>query len=231
MSRAARRPVAQRVLLTGFEPFGGDALNPSWEAVRALAGWRFGDGDHDTVVHTRRIACVFGRALEELNAAIDELQPQLVIGVGLAGGRAEVTPERIAIDVDDARIGDNAGCQPIDQPVIAGAPAAYFSTLPIKAMVAALRAAGIPASVSNSAGTFVCNHLFFGLMHRAAHTPGLRAGFVHVPYLSEQAAALSTPDAPVPGLALATIEQALRIAVQVAATRRDDLRMAGGALH
>jgi pyroglutamyl-peptidase len=210
------------VLLTGFEPFDQDAINPSWEAVRALDGWRC----EGAVVHARRISCVFGAALRELDAAIDELQPVLAIGVGQAGGRSEITPERVAINVDDGRICDNAGCQPIDVPVVAGAPAAYFSTLPIKAMVRELRAAGIPASVSNSAGTFVCNHLFFGLMHHiVTHpAPGLRGGFIHIPYLPEQAARF-------PGMAsmaLDTVVAALRIAVATALTVREDVRETGG---
>lgn len=214
-----------RVLLTGFEPFGGEAINPSWEAVRALDGWRTGGA----TVHARRIACVFGQALCELHAAIDELQPTLVIAVGQAGGRAEITPERVAINVDDGRICDNAGCQPIDEPVVAGAPAAYFSTLPIKAIVRDLRAAGVPASVSNSAGTFVCNHLFFGLMHRLATRgpAGLRGGFIHIPFLPEQAARWPGQ----PSMALAAVVDALRIAVSTSLVVHQDLRETGGALH
>ena len=213
------------VLLTGFEPFDRETINPSWEAVRALDGWRLGGA----VVHARRIPCVFGAALVALDAAIDELQPQLVLAVGQAGGRSEFTPERVAINVDDGRIGDNAGHQPIDQPVVAGAPAAYFSTLPIKAMVRDLRAAGVPAAVSNSAGTFVCNHLFFGLMHRAATrpVPGMRAGFIHVPYLPEQAARLPGQ----PSMALATLVAGLRVAVATALAVRQDIRETDGRLH
>ena len=213
------------VLLTGFEPFDRETVNPSWEAARALDGWRQGAA----VVHARRIPCVFGAALVALDAAIDELQPKLVLAVGQAGGRSEFTPERVAINVDDGRIGDNAGHQPIDQPVVAGAPAAYFSTLPIKAMVRDLRAAGIPAAVSNSAGTFVCNHLFFGLMHRAATrpVPGMRAGFIHVPYLPEQAARLPGQ----PSMALATLVAGLRVAVATALAVREDIRETGGRLH
>ncbi|HET7836429.1 MAG TPA: pyroglutamyl-peptidase I [Variovorax sp.] len=213
------------VLLTGFEPFDRETVNPSWEAVRALDGWRVGGA----VVQARRIPCVFGAALRALDTAIDELQPQLVVAVGQAGGRSEFTPERVAINVDDGRIGDNAGHQPIDQPVVAGAPAAYFSTLPIKAMVRDLRAAGIPAAVSNSAGTFVCNHLFFGLMHRAATrpVPGMRAGFIHVPYLPEQVARLPGQ----PSMALATMVAGLRVAIATALAVGEDIREIGGQLH
>ena len=213
------------ILLTGFEPFEQEAINPSWEAVRALDGWRL----KGAVVHARRISCVFGTALRELDAAIDELQPQLVLAVGQAGGRAELTPERVALNVDDGRICDNAGCQPIDLPVVAGAPAAYFSTLPIKAMVRDLRAAGIPAAVSNTAGTFVCNHLFFGLMHRIATRPvaGLRGGFIHIPCLPEQVA--RRPG--LPSMALDTVVAGLRIAIATALAVREDVRETGGQLH
>ena len=214
-----------KVLLTGFEPFDKDALNPSWEAVRALDGWRCAGAE----VHARRISCVFGTALRELDAAIDALEPQVVLAIGQAGGRSEITPERIAINVDDGRICDNAGCQPIDEAVVAGAPAAYFSTVPIKAMVRELRAAGIPASVSNTAGTFVCNHLFFGLMHRIATrpVPGMRGGFIHIPYLPEQAARF--PGAP--SMSLDTVIAALRIAVSTSLAVGEDVRETGGQLN
>jgi pyroglutamyl-peptidase len=215
-----------KILLTGFEPFDQARINPSWEAVRALDGWQI----EGSSVRARRISCVFGRSLQELDAAIDELQPQLVLGVGQAGGRSELSPERVAINLDDGRICDNAGCQPIDAPVVAGGPAAYFSTLPIKAMVRGLRAAGIPAAVSNSAGTFVCNHLFYGLMHRIATRParpGMRGGFIHIPYLPEQAALL--PGAP--SMALETMIAGLRIALATALAVQEDLRESDGRLH
>ena len=213
------------ILLTGFEPFDKDAINPSWEAVRALDGWHF----EGATVRARRISCVFGAALRELDAVIDEVQPQLVIGVGQAGGRSEISPERVAINIDDGRICDNAGFQPIDEPVVTGAPVGYFSSLPIKAIVRDLRAAGIPATVSNSAGTFVCNHLFFGLMHRIATrpVPGMRGGFIHIPYLPEQAARLPG----VPSMALDTVIAALRIAVATSVKVREDLHETGGQLH
>jgi pyroglutamyl-peptidase len=163
--------------------------------------------------------CVFGDAIEALVNAMDELKPQLVLCVGQAGGRSEITPERIAINIDDGRMRrQQRVTNPIDLPVVAGAPAAYFSTLPIKAIVRDLRAAGIPASVSNSAGTFVCNHIFYGLMHRiathpiagASGLPDLRGGFIHIPYLPEQAARF--PGAPSMSLE-PLMTEALRIAV------------------
>jgi pyroglutamyl-peptidase len=213
------------VLLTGFDPFDREPVNPSWEAVRALDGWQCGDA----LVHARQVPCVFGRAIETLAHAMDELQPQLVLCIGLAGGRSEITPERVAINIDDGRIADNAGRQPIDVPVVPGAPAAYFSTLPIKAMARDLRAGGVPASVSNTAGTFVCNHIFFGLMHRIATRPlpGQRGGFIHIPYLPEQAARF--PGAP--SMALDTLVAGLRIAVATALSVRHDIAETAGKLH
>jgi pyroglutamyl-peptidase len=213
------------VLLTGFDPFDREPVNPSWEAVRALDGWQCGDA----LVHARQVPCVFGRAIETLAHAMDELQPQLVLCIGLAGGRSEITPERVAINIDDGRIADNAGRQPIDVPVVPGAPAAYFSTLPIKAMARDLRAGGVPASVSNTAGTFVCNHIFFGLMHRIATRPlpGQRGGFIHIPYLPEQAARF--PGAP--SMALDTLVAGLRIAVATALSVREDIAETAGKLH
>lgn len=221
-----------QVLLTGFDPFEGARINPSWEAVRALEGWRFEVAGVAVQVHARRMPCEFGAALESLDAALAELQPHFVIAVGQAGGRSAFTPERVAINLDDGRICDNAGCQPIDQPVVAGAPAAYFATLPIKAIVQAVRGAGLPAEVSNTAGTFVCNHLFYGLMHRLAQPQaqarGVRGGFIHIPYLPEQAAQWPGPP---PALSLADAVAALRIAVQVSVAQTEDLKLAGGALH
>lgn len=210
------------VLLTGFEPFNKDALNPAWEAVRTLAGWA-GEG---YAVEVRQLPCVFGAANEVLRSAITELEPALVIAVGQAGGRVELSVERVAINVNDAPIPDNAQIQLVDEPVVADGPAAYFSTLPIKAIVRALRAAGLPASVSQTAGTFVCNHVFYGLMH---HTVGsaIRAGFIHIPYLPEQAAA--HPGAA--SMALADMVRGLKIAVEVALSAEADVREAGGGTH
>lgn len=221
-----------RVLVTGFDPFDRDSINPSWEAARALDGWRFElPGGQPVLVHARRMPCAFGAALQAMDDAIDEVQPELVLAIGQAGGRSEITPERVAINMDDGRICDNAGCQPIDVPVVDGAPAAYFSTLPIKSLVREMRAAGVPAAVSNSAGTFVCNHLFFGLMHRLATRPvpgGARGGFIHIPLLPEQAARLPGG---LPSLSLDTVIEALRISVRTALLVREDVRETGGALN
>jgi pyroglutamyl-peptidase len=184
--------MSSTVLVTGFEPFGGETINPSWEAVAQLAE------EWPGLVRTAQLPCVFGAAIPALRAAIDEHRPDLVLCVGQAGGRPALTPERVAINVDDARIPDNAGNQPVDQPVVPGGPAAYFTGLPVKACVSELRAAGIPASVSQTAGTFVCNHVFYGLMHLiATEFPELRGGLVHVPYAPEQVSDGATPSMPI----------------------------------
>lgn len=211
------------VLVTGFEPFGGETVNPSWEVVRQLDGAIIGGG----LVVARQLPCVFGESLRVLEAAIDELNPTLVLAIGQAGGRSDITVERVAINVDDARIPDNRKQQPIDRPIIADGPAAWFSTLPIKAMVAAMREAGIPASVSQTAGTFVCNHVMYGLLHKLAHSSGARGGFIHIPYLPEQAAA--HPGAP--SMAAQTVRQALEIALAVGLDVETDLKIVGGATH
>src|ERR1700726_2373393 len=173
-----------QALVTGFEPFGGDPVNPAGEALRRLPP-RLGA----LALATRLLPTAFGRALDALENAVMASAPDMVLCVGLAGGRAALSLERVAINIDDARIADNSGRQPIDLPVVVGGPDAYFATLPIKAAVAALRDAGLPAIVSNSAGTFLCNHVFYGLMHLAATGAGrFRGGFLHVPYLPNQAA-------------------------------------------
>jgi pyroglutamyl-peptidase len=210
------------VLLTGFEPFNQESVNPAWEAVSALEGWR----GLDFVIRARQLPCVFGLANEVLHDAIGELAPVLVICVGQAGGRSDISVERVAINIDDAPIPDNVQQQLVDTPVVPGGPAAYFSTLPIKAIVRELRAAGLPSSVSQSAGTFVCNHVFYGLMHKLASQP-VRAGFIHIPYLPAQAAA--HPGAA--SMALDDVIRGLRIAVDVALAGATDLREAGGCIH
>ena len=217
---SVRQPVA---LLTGFEPFAGERVNPSWDAVRALAGERI--AGH--VVVTRQLPVEFGRSLAELRAALDEVEPALVICVGQAGGRAQLSLERVAINVDDARIPDNAGACPIDTVIAADGPAAYFTTLPIKATLAALRDAGFPAEVSQTAGTYVCNHVFYGLMHALRNVPGVRGGFIHIPYSPGQAA--HHPGAP--SLSSSVVTEALRLAVATALTVERDAHFAAGATH
>ena len=210
------------VLLTGFEPFNGATINPAWEAVRALKGW----SGEDFLVEVLQLPCVFGFANRVLRGAIDEMKPEVVICVGQAGGRADLTVERVAINIDDAPILDNDKQQPVDATIVEDGPAAYFATLPVKAIVAAMRERGLRASVSQTAGTFVCNHVFYGLMH---HVDGrkVRGGFIHVPYLPEQAAAF----AGAPSMALADIVEGLRVAVEVAVRGGEGEAIVGGATH
>lgn len=211
------------VLITGFEPFGGEAVNPSWEVVKQLDGAMVA-GER---VVARQLPCVFGEALTALYAALDEHQPVLTIAVGQAGGRVDITVERVAINVDDARIADNKGQQPVDVPVVADGPAAWFSSLPVKAIVAALREQGIPASVSQTAGTFVCNHVMYGLLHALNGRRGAKGGFIHIPYLPEQAAAH-------PGeasMAVQTVRAALETAIAVSLRQEGDVKIVGGATH
>lgn len=212
------------VLVTAFEPFDGETVNPSWEAVRALDGKQIGDAQ----IVSRQLPVVFNDVLGVLYAAMDDIRPDAVISVGQAGGRSDFSVERIGINVDDARIPDNAGRQPVDELIAPDGPAGYFSTLPIKAIVAAVRAAGIPSSVSQMAGTFTCNHVMYGLLHRL-HSRGnrVRGGFIHIPYLPEQAA--QHPGAP--SMSAANVIQALEIAIRVTLETEADLKIAGGTTH
>jgi pyroglutamyl-peptidase len=209
------------ILLTGFEPFGGEEVNPSAEIARALSGAII--AKHQVV--GALLPCVFGAAITELEKQIRTVKPALVICVGQAGGRADITPERVAINVDDARIADNAGRQPVDKAIAKKGPAAYWSTLPIKAIVGALQARGIPASVSQTAGTFVCNHVFYGLMHGLRGQKQIRGGFIHVPFLPEQAKAGQ------PSLALEKMTEGIVVAIETALQVKRDRRLAGGATH
>ena len=216
---------APRILLTGFEPFGGQRLNPSWEVARALDGAVLGAAR----VHSLQLPCAFDASLQVLHGALQRLQPDVVLALGQAEGRADVSIERVAINVQDARMPDNTGAQPVDVPVVDGAPAAYFSTLPIKRLVQALRGAGLPASVSQTAGTFVCNHVFYGLQHALAGR-GARSGFIHLPLLPEQAAVW--PGATPPSLSLALQVAAIRCVLQTLLDHEGaDVPVGAGALN
>ena len=204
------------VLVFGFEPFGGRKVNTSEAIVRAVDGLTIGRHAVVGVV----LPCVFGTATVGLLRHIRNVKPAIVIGIGEAAGRPVIAPERVAINVDDARIADNAGARPIDQSVVRGGPAAYFSTLPLKAMVRAMRRRGAPAQVSESAGTFVCNHVFYGLMHHVAHNHSrVRAGFIHVPCLSAGRRGRSHPR-------LDEVTAAIRAAIRTAITEHPESRPA-----
>ena len=217
-NRATPRAI---VLLAGFSPFGGDDSNSSWEAVQALHGERI--AGHGVVA--AQLPTVFNTSLEELMDLVREHHPALVICVGQANGRRVISLERVAINVADARIADNAGAQPVDKPVVSGGQPAYFTSLPIKAMLRDLTNAGLPAEVSQSAGTFVCNHVFYGLMHdlqRRRALVGVRGGFIHLPAL---------PKDGTPSMSLEEMRTGLRIAIESALATPQDIKIGAGATH
>lgn len=191
-----------KLLLTAFDPFGGEQINPAWEAVKEIP-----EKMDNFAVTKCMVPTVFGKSIALVGEKIKELGPDVVICVGQAGGRTSISLERVAINCNDAGIPDNEGNQPTDEPVIPEGPAAYFSTLPIKEMVNAIRNEGVPASVSNSAGTFVCNQLMYGVLHfiEEENLP-IKAGFIHVPYIPVQAA--GKPESPA-SMALADIVRGL----------------------
>ena len=199
------------LLLTGFEPFGGETLNPSWEVARALTGEVIGS----MRVQSLQLPCVFAQAPQVLQAALAKLSPQAVLCLGQAEGRSEVTPERVAINIMQARIPDNAGAQPQEESVVPDGPAAYFTGLPLTRIVQRLRELDIPASISNSAGTFVCNQVFYGLQHTWGRSDR-RSGFVHLPCLPEQAARMAMSP-PCPSLPLEVQVRAVREILQMMA--------------
>ncbi len=211
-----------KILLTGFEPFGGETVNPSWQVASALDGQRIGGA---TVVAVQ-LPCVFAAALPALHAALASHQPHWVLALGLAGSRSAISVERVAVNLVDARIPDNAGAQPVDEPVLAGGPAAYFTGLPAKAIVAGLQQAGYRAELSHTAGSFVCNQVFYGLMHALSlgAGSGVRGGFIHLPPLPEQA------DCHLQSRPMALDEQvaALRLAVEMLVADTPELRVVGG---
>ena len=204
-----------KILITGFEPFGGEDINPSWEAVRQLR-----EPKGTELIRLRR-PVVFREAGEQLAAALAREQPDLVLCIGQAAGRDAITPERLGVNLMDAAIPDNAGFQPQEAPVIPGAPAAFFAKLPVKELADAIRAAGVPAQVSNSAGLFVCNALLYRLLHEIeTRYSGMRGGFLHVPCLPEQAERLGK-EKPLPSLTLAEIIRGLQAALDFLGGKRD----------
>ena len=170
----------RKLLITGFDPFGGAVINPAWEAVKLLP-----ETIADFEVHKLEIPTVFGLASEKVLEKAAELCPDAILCIGQAGGRDAVTPERIAVNIRDAKIPDNLGNQPVGEYVVPDGPAAYFATVPVMAMAQAIRDAHIPGAVSNSAGAFVCNDTLYALLHHYAGTP-VKVGFIHVPWLPEQ---------------------------------------------
>ena len=211
---------APLVLLTGFNAFGGDLINPSWLAAQTLHGVNI-EG-HQIIA--AQLPTQFDASRQSLAALLRQYKPALVLCLGVAAGRPGLSLERVAINVQDARIPDNVGSQPIDVPVVESGPAAYFSSLPIKSMLQALTSAGISVEVSQTAGTFVCNHVFYWLMHQLKNNrkiPQTRGGFIHVPNLPEQGS---------PSMSLDEIVRGLRVAITVALTSGRDASIGAGAL-
>ena len=209
-----------KLLLTGFTPFAGETINPALEAVKRLPNEIAG-----LEIVKLEVPTVFGESVRMVQEAIEREQPDFVLSVGQAGGRAAVTPERVAINVDDARIPDNAGQQPIDVPIFVDGENAYFATLPVKAMAEAIQKAGLPAALSNTAGTYVCNHLMYGILHHLHQNhKTAKAGFIHVPYIPEQ-----TADKPgVPSMPLDDIVRALEAAIAAIPGHETDVKTAYG---
>ena len=190
----------RKLLITGFDPFGGASINPAWEAVKLLP-----DAIADFEVHKLEIPTVFGLATEKVLEKAAEIRPDVILCIGQAGGRGAVTPERIGVNIRDAKIADNAGNQPVGQFVAEEGPAAYFATVPVMAMEEAIRKESLPGQVSNSAGAFVCNDTLYGLLHHYAGTE-VKVGFIHVPWLPEQ----GSPSMPLEKTA-AALEAAIRV--------------------
>lgn len=214
-----------KILVTGFDPFGTDTMNPAIEAVKRLP---------DTIAGAEiiklEIPTVFGKSAEVTREALNKHDVDYVLNIGQAGGRFDLTPERVAINLDDARIPDNDGNQPIDMMIKSDGESAYFTQHPVKAMVTAIKEAGLPASVSNTAGTFVCNHIMYQCLYMA-HTefPKVKAGFMHVPFLPEQV--VERPG--MPAMSLEDITRGIVAALEaiVAFDGKEDLNIVGGQTH
>lgn len=212
-----------KILLAAFDPFGGEKINPALEAVKQVAEVIEGYS-----VRKLEIPTVFHKSIEVLREQINEEHPEIILVIGQAGGRSEISIERVGINIDDARIPDNQGNQPIDEKINPTGPAAYFSNLPIKAMAEEIRREGIPAGVSNTAGTFVCNHILYGLMHHIhENNTGSRGGFIHVPFIPSQV----TDKKGQPSMALGDMVKAIESALRAAVIQKEDLRKEEGSLH
>ncbi|WP_028264331.1 pyroglutamyl-peptidase I [Atopobium fossor] len=202
---------SQHILVTGFEPFGGENINPAWMAVEQLPSHISG-----ALVSKLQIPVVFDIAFQQVEAAVARLQPDIVVCVGQAAGRAAITPEFVAINYAQARIPDNAGIQPKEKTLVADGPAAYFATLPVQAMVVAMQQASVPATVSYTAGTYVCNEVMYRLLHLlATKHPDTQGTFIHVPYATQQVASLPVPT---PSMSVDTMTFGLTVALETAIT-------------
>ena len=214
-----------KILVTGFDPFGSDKINPAIEAVKKLP-----DTIKGAKIIKLEIPTVFNKSAQVVHQAIVKEQPDYVLNVGQAGGRSALTPERVAININDGRIPDNDGYQPLGEPIQADGDTAYFTQLPNKAMAKAIRAAGLPAIVSNTAGTYVCNHIFYQVQYmRTKEFPKLKAGFIHIPFLPEQV--ITRPNQP--SMALADIVKGLTAAIGAIVERdgQSDIKAVEGQNH
>ena len=209
----------KKLLLTAFTPFDGEKINPALEAVKLVK-----DRIGNLLIVKLEVPTVFGKSIDTVREAIEREKPDFVLSIGQAGGRAEICPERVAINIDDARIPDNEGNQPIDEPIFPDGENAYFSTLPVKAMVEAIRKEGLPSSLSNSAGTYVCNHLMYGVLYYLDKRPVIKAGFIHVPYIPEQ----TKNKKEMPALELSEIVRGLEAAITAIAINGTDKKLAYG---
>ena len=211
-----------KILITGFDPFGGESINPALEAVKKLPTTIL-----DSEVIKIEIPTVFEKSLQKIEENIIKHNPDVVISVGQAGGRFGVTPERVAINIDDARIKDNEGNQPIDIKIFEDGENAYFSNLPIKAMVKEMTDNGIPASVSNTAGTFVCNHVMYGILYLIDKKyPNMKGGFIHVPYIPSQV--VTKPNNP--SMSIDDIAKGLELCIKAIIENSSDIKTVGGTI-
>lgn len=207
------------VLITGFAPFGGETTNPSWQVVSQLQGWQ---PSPNIEVVAAELACAFEDSAKQLTQLISAFNPCLVLAVGQAGGRTQICLEKVAINLIEARIPDNVGYQPSGLAIAPDGPVAYFAKLPLKSMLQALHQANIPAAISYTAGTFVCNSIFYQLCHRY---PNLPAGFVHIPYAPSQ-----TIHTGAASLAIEIAVTALKICIEVALQNPEDVTYQTGCL-
>ena len=211
-----------KLLLTAFSPFGGEKINPSLEAVKLVK-----DKIFETDIIKLEVPTVFGKSIKIVADAIEKEKPDYVLCIGQAGGRYGITPERVAINIDDARIPDNEGNQPIDRPIFADGEPAYFSNLPVKSMVEEIRKEGLPASLSNSAGTYVCNHLMYGVLYTLSKKyKGVKGGFIHVPFIPEQT--VYKPDKP--SMSLTDIVRGLEAAIRAISRNEEDVKSMEGSV-
>ena len=212
-----------KVLITGFDPFGGESINPAWEAVKILP-----DEIAGAQIVKLQIPTVVNKSIQKIYDSICAEKPDIVLSIGQAGGRFAVTPERVAINITDARIPDNEGNQPIDVPIFEDGDAAYFSNLPVKAMVQAIKDAGYPSVLSNTAGTYICNHVMYGILYYIKKEfPNIRGGFIHVPYAASQV--VNKPATP--SMSLADIAASIEAAVKAAVENQTDIKAVGGEIH